>query len=179
MLIRAIEPQSGLEGCRRVAASPARRCCAPAPRRLCRALGIDRSLDGLPLDRVPFAFSERQSTPAVVAGPRIGISRAVETPRRFGLPGFAFPQPQVLTETWPAERGIAAQPGSRRPRGGPQAISVERSDRSFHFPRSAIGRARFWRVRLMTDFFHAFLLVYAGLFPIVNPIGSAPIFPSA
>lgn len=28
----------------------------------------------------------------------------------------------------------------------------------------------------MTDFFHAFLLVYAGLFPIVNPIGSAPIF---
>ncbi len=28
----------------------------------------------------------------------------------------------------------------------------------------------------MTGFTHAFLLVYAGLFPIVNPIGSAPIF---
>jgi multiple antibiotic resistance protein len=28
----------------------------------------------------------------------------------------------------------------------------------------------------MTDFINAFLLVYAGLFPIVNPIGSAPIF---
>ena len=28
----------------------------------------------------------------------------------------------------------------------------------------------------MTDFANAFLLVYAGLFPIVNPIGSAPIF---
>lgn len=28
----------------------------------------------------------------------------------------------------------------------------------------------------MTDFTNAFLLVYAGLFPIVNPIGGAPIF---
>jgi multiple antibiotic resistance protein len=28
----------------------------------------------------------------------------------------------------------------------------------------------------MTDFANAFLLVYAGLFPIINPIGSAPIF---
>src|SRR6476661_4108889 len=32
------------------------------------------------------------------------------------------------------------------------------------------------RPRAMTDFINAFLLVYAGLFPIVNPIGSAPIF---
>ena len=31
-------------------------------------------------------------------------------------------------------------------------------------------------VRAMTDFFNAFLLVYAGLFPIINPIGNAPIF---
>jgi multiple antibiotic resistance protein len=28
----------------------------------------------------------------------------------------------------------------------------------------------------MTDFTNAFLLVYAGLFPVLNPIGSAPIF---
>ena len=28
----------------------------------------------------------------------------------------------------------------------------------------------------MTDFINAFLLVYAGLFPIINPIGNAPIF---
>ena len=28
----------------------------------------------------------------------------------------------------------------------------------------------------MPDVTHAFLLVYAGLFPIVNPVGSAPIF---
>jgi multiple antibiotic resistance protein len=28
----------------------------------------------------------------------------------------------------------------------------------------------------MTDFANAFLLVYAGLFPVINPIGSAPIF---
>lgn len=28
----------------------------------------------------------------------------------------------------------------------------------------------------MNNFSHAFLLVYAGLFPIVNPVGSAPIF---
>src|ERR1043166_3777027 len=28
----------------------------------------------------------------------------------------------------------------------------------------------------MNDFLNAFLLVYAGLFPILNPVGSAPIF---
>ena len=28
----------------------------------------------------------------------------------------------------------------------------------------------------MTDFANAFLLVYAGLFPIINPVGNAPIF---
>lgn len=30
--------------------------------------------------------------------------------------------------------------------------------------------------RAVTDFSNAFLLVYAGLFPIVNPVGSAPLF---
>src|ERR1700743_2346012 len=28
----------------------------------------------------------------------------------------------------------------------------------------------------MHDFAHSFLLVYAGLFPIINPVGNAPIF---
>jgi multiple antibiotic resistance protein len=31
-------------------------------------------------------------------------------------------------------------------------------------------------VRFVNSFLHTFLLIYAGLFPIVNPIGSAPIF---
>ena len=31
-------------------------------------------------------------------------------------------------------------------------------------------------IKSMPDVFNAFLLVYAGLFPIINPIGSAPIF---
>ena len=57
------------------------------PGKLCQALAIDRSFDGLPLDEPPFALSRAPKRHPVVVGTRIGITRAIEQPWRFGLLG--------------------------------------------------------------------------------------------
>ena len=90
VLIRALEPRSGF-GCmadRRGVADLHRLCAGPG--RLCQALGIDRTLDGHPLDGPPFELLPAEAVVAITAGPRIGITRAVETPWRFCLAGSRF-----------------------------------------------------------------------------------------
>lgn len=90
VLIRAIAPDAGVEAMRaRRGPVEDRHLCA-GPGRLCQALGIDGGFDGLPLDQPPFALHGRQAEPAIIAGPRIGISVAVELPRRFCLAGSRF-----------------------------------------------------------------------------------------
>ena len=46
--------------------------------------------NGLALDRAPFELRARAEKPEIVVGPRIGISKAVEKPWRFGLKGSRF-----------------------------------------------------------------------------------------
>jgi DNA-3-methyladenine glycosylase len=90
VLIRALEPTQGLEIMReRRGAAELRQLCS-GPGKLCQALGITRAHDGLPLDAPPFALTERKQAPSIVAGPRIGISRAADLPWRFGLAGSKF-----------------------------------------------------------------------------------------
>lgn len=85
VLIRALAPTQGLEtmAARRGGASP----LAAGPGRVCQALGVTGAHDGLPLAAPPFRLLAREGEPAIVAGPRIGISKAVERPWRFGLAG--------------------------------------------------------------------------------------------
>jgi DNA-3-methyladenine glycosylase len=66
------------------------RLLASGPGRLCQALGITREHDGLPLDRPPFELLARESEPELAVGPRIGITKAVEQPWRYGLAGSRF-----------------------------------------------------------------------------------------
>ena len=90
VLIRALEPTLGLAPMReRRGAEDIRKLCS-GPGKLCQALAITRAHDGLPLDEAPFALTPRETEPAIVTGPRIGISRAVERPWRFGLAGSPF-----------------------------------------------------------------------------------------
>ncbi|MEX6506771.1 DNA-3-methyladenine glycosylase [Jiella sp. M17.18] len=90
VLIRAIEPQFGLERMRqRRGMEDVRRLCG-GPGRLCQALAVSRDHDRLPLDAPPFAWEAAPTSAEIVAGPRIGISRAVDIPWRFGLAGSAF-----------------------------------------------------------------------------------------
>lgn len=90
VLIRAIEPTSGLDVMRgRRGLEDERRLCA-GPGRLCQALNLSRAQDGLPLDRPPFRIDDRPGEVEVSVGPRIGITRGAETPWRFGLSGSPF-----------------------------------------------------------------------------------------
>ncbi len=86
VLIRALEPQAGLELMRqRRGLQDLRRLCA-GPGCVGQALAITREHhDGLPLDRPPFELRAPDMRVAVVAGVRIGISKAADTPWRFGL----------------------------------------------------------------------------------------------
>ncbi|HEY7422525.1 MAG TPA: DNA-3-methyladenine glycosylase [Gaiellaceae bacterium] len=89
-LVRAIEPTSGLDAMReRRGLEPVRALCS-GPGKLCQALGITRVLDGLPLDEPPFELVAREAEPPLVVGTRIGITRAVEQPWRYGLAGSPF-----------------------------------------------------------------------------------------
>jgi DNA-3-methyladenine glycosylase len=89
VLIRALEPTSGLEtmAARRGLVDVRALCSGPG--KLAQALGIDKRLDGAPLDRPPFVLFA--GTPGEIAvGPRIGISKAIDHPWRFGLRGSRF-----------------------------------------------------------------------------------------
>jgi DNA-3-methyladenine glycosylase len=98
VLVRALEPVQGLERMReRRGVDEVRLLCA-GPGRLGQALGITRALDGLALDAPPFELRAATAPVRVVAGPRIGISKAAAVPWRFMLAGSVFlsrPAPRV------------------------------------------------------------------------------------
>ncbi len=97
VLIRALEPTAGLEIMRaRRGFEPARALCS-GPGKLCQALAVTQAQNGLSLEAPPFALREGRAG-AVVAGPRIGLTKAAEVPWRFGEAGSKFlsrPFPKV------------------------------------------------------------------------------------
>ena len=100
VLIRAIEPTQGLERMRERRGVEDERLLCSGPGRVGQALGIDGSLGGHRLDRPPFRLlaPERDRIDLLV-GPRIGISKAMDVPWRFGLKGSRYlskPFPIVL-----------------------------------------------------------------------------------
>ena len=90
VLIRALEPEHGLDEMRARRGVRGERALCSGPGKLCQALALTREHDGLALDRPPFRLLEREATPEIVTGPRIGISRAVEHSWRYGLAGSPF-----------------------------------------------------------------------------------------
>jgi len=91
VLIRAIEPRAGIDemSARRGGITDPRLLCS-GPGRVGQALGITLAHYGLPLDRPPFFVAAPEEAVEVVAGPRIGISKGVAAPWRFGLAGSRF-----------------------------------------------------------------------------------------
>jgi DNA-3-methyladenine glycosylase len=90
VLIRALEPTRGLEVMAERRGLDEPRLLASGPGRLCQALGVTRAHDGLPLDRPPFELRARAAPVEVVTGPRIGITKAVDLPWRYGLAGSRY-----------------------------------------------------------------------------------------
>lgn len=85
VLLRAVEPVAGLEAMRRRRGGAADARLGRGPGNLCQALGITRSLDGLPMRASEVIVVRGRPVPegAVEVTPRIGISRAADWPLRF------------------------------------------------------------------------------------------------
>ena len=91
VLIRALEPRDGVESMRaRRGLEPLEQLCS-GPGKLTQALGIELDENDTPLTGAgPVTIAERPAAwraPALVAGPRIGITKAVELPWRFCVRG--------------------------------------------------------------------------------------------
>jgi DNA-3-methyladenine glycosylase len=90
VLIRALEPIEGLAAMQRRRRTNDPRLLCSGPGRLTEALGITRAQNGCALDEASFELRAREGALDVVAGPRIGITKAVEHPWRYGLRGSRF-----------------------------------------------------------------------------------------
>jgi DNA-3-methyladenine glycosylase len=92
VLIRALEPTTGIEAMRaRRGERPDADLCS-GPGKLTEALGIGLDANGRDLGADPFLLQPPDPgwRGRVVTGPRIGITKAVERPWRFSLAGSRF-----------------------------------------------------------------------------------------
>ena len=90
VLIRAVEPTHGIAAMRRRRHLHDERLLCSGPGKLTQALGITGGHNALPLDQPPIALLARAHKPDIVAGVRIGITKAVELPWRYGMRGSKF-----------------------------------------------------------------------------------------
>lgn len=95
VLIRALEPRSGIEQmAQRRGLEPERvRDLCSGPGKLTQALGILRTDNGCDLQTGPVVIDGPPAgavRPEIIAGRRIGITRAVELPWRFTVAGSRF-----------------------------------------------------------------------------------------
>jgi DNA-3-methyladenine glycosylase len=109
VLIRALEPVAGIAKMRRRRGVVETRLLCSGPGRLCEALGVTGAHNGLALDRPPFEIGARSGPVDISVGPRIGISKAVDHPWRFGLSGSPF-----LSRTFPQTARIGRITNTRR-----------------------------------------------------------------
>ena len=109
VLIRALEPTTGIAAMMHRRQQQELRSLCAGPGRLGQALGITRALNGKRVDRAPFSLTAGAAHLKVVRGPRIGISKAVDQPWRFGLAGSPYisrPFPASMRMQKPKQRGV-------------------------------------------------------------------------
>jgi DNA-3-methyladenine glycosylase (3mg) len=102
VLIRALEPTVGVEAMRQRRGRQRDQELCSGPGKLTEALGVALADNGASLSAPPFAVLPREGEWArvdVVAGPRIGISKATENPWRFCSADCRF-----VSRPWPVEQ---------------------------------------------------------------------------
>jgi DNA-3-methyladenine glycosylase len=90
VLIRALQPTHGLAAMRRRRGLHEERTLCSGPGKLCEALGITIAHSALALDQPPYALYARTGKVDVVTGIRIGLTKAVDLPWRYGLKDSKF-----------------------------------------------------------------------------------------
>lgn len=90
VLLRAIEPTHGLAAMRRRRGVTDAKALCSGPGKLCEALAITKALSELPIDRSPIALHARSGGAEIATGVRIGLTKAVDLPWRYGLKGSNY-----------------------------------------------------------------------------------------
>jgi DNA-3-methyladenine glycosylase len=90
VLIRALQPTHGIPAMRRRRGLHDERSLCSGPGKLTEALGITHAHNGLALDAPPIALHARLEKPEVATAVRIGITKAVELPWRYGMRGSRY-----------------------------------------------------------------------------------------
>lgn len=90
VLIRAIEPTHGIPAMRRRRGLHEERSLCSGPGKLCEAMAVSNKHNGLAVDAPPIAIHARSHKPEIVSGLRIGLTKAVDLPWRYGLKGSKF-----------------------------------------------------------------------------------------
>lgn len=90
VLIRAIEPIVGLQTMMERRGTEKVSLLCSGPGKLGQALAVKHEFNGMPLCKQPFELIPAIKPVDVVCGPRIGISKAIELPWRFGLVNSPF-----------------------------------------------------------------------------------------
>jgi DNA-3-methyladenine glycosylase len=111
VLIRALEPLEGIERmfARRGVAREIDLCNGPG--KLTQALGIDLELNNTNLFEGPILIHPREDgweDPALIAGPRIGITKAADLPWRFSAAGNRH-----VSKPWPPGLRESVAPAGR------------------------------------------------------------------
>ncbi|MGL5164272.1 MAG: DNA-3-methyladenine glycosylase [Afipia sp.] len=94
VLIRALEPTHGLDLMYKRRSKYIKnlndKLLCSGPGKLCEAMAVSDKHNTLPLDAPPIAIYARARKPDIVSGIRIGITKAVELPWRYGLKDSKF-----------------------------------------------------------------------------------------
>jgi DNA-3-methyladenine glycosylase len=90
VLLRALEPLEGLDlmAARRGRSAPRELCSGPG--KLVQALGVTREDDGLRFGVGGLVLHAGDETCEILAGPRVGLSKAEELPLRFRAKGSSW-----------------------------------------------------------------------------------------
>ena len=101
VLIRALEPTAGIDAMRARRGLERVEDLCSGPGKLTEALAIGLDLNGIPLAEGPIEVGARPpewEDPAIVTGPRVGITKATDHPWRFCVAGNRFvskPRPRA------------------------------------------------------------------------------------
>jgi DNA-3-methyladenine glycosylase len=111
VLLRAAEPLEGLDGMAERRGTDDPRLLLAGPARLCEAFGVGREQNGLDLvdsDAMRIERGDPVARGRVAAGPRVGVTVAVEQPWRFVVkdsPYLSRKNPPAIRRRSPRVRG--------------------------------------------------------------------------
>lgn len=113
VLIRALEPLDGIDEMQRRRGTDVPTNLCSGPGKLCQALCLTQAQNGASLFAPPFAVTRGAGAVPLISGIRIGISKARERERRFGLAGSPY-----LSRPFPKANAMTANPVQLGDRGG-------------------------------------------------------------